>query len=394
MFSNNSTAILMTDRPELAAYAELYNAETEGRKIEVVYREIPWLALETKAGSPDLVAGESLSSTYAVNNFESLDRLIRNGKLNAAQFYSGLLDMGRVAGKSYLIPVSFSLPAIIFKTDFSETMPDDYIITYEDMRRLSGEFNIIDERPTRMGYSPRWQPDFMYTLSGLFGASYAESGKSVPVWNEAKVRETVNYAIDWIETTNGGWESENAFQAKYMYDPLYKLLDTRRILFNYLGIDRYLSIPAEVRETLDFRWLSDGEKIVVDKVLFLGVPKRSKHKKTARDFLLWLFDYQTQVKLLESAQFRRMRFFGIAGGFSSITSVNTDALPRFFPFVLGHIPHGGYLGFPDRLPASWELMRTEVVAPWFAAAASETGTESDLASQLSQWRLRQPELYR
>ena len=112
------------------------------------------------------------------------------------------------------------------------------------------------------------------------------------------------------------------------------------------------------------------------------------------DFISWLFTFETQVKLLESAQFERMRFFGIAGGLSSLTAVNTDAIPRYFPFILGHVPHSGYLKFPDRLPASWELMRDEVVIPWFENAIIGSETKQTLADSLAQWRLRQPDLYR
>lgn len=394
-FSNNSTAILWTDRPELAVYAELYNTQTEGRKIEVVYKEAPWLALETETKHPDLAAGTRFDSVLTSKHFESLDSVIRKGRLDPARFYRGAFEMGRLEGVCYLVPVSFSLPAVIFKADLASSLPNDYIITYEEIRLLSNGFNAMDGRSLRLGYSPRWQPDFVYRLSQLFGADYTQSKERLLMWNDAKVRQTVTYAADWIETTNGGLSREKIFETRYMHDPLYKLLDTDRILFNYLMIGSYLSIPATIREKLDFRWLSDGEKIMVgDDVLFIGVPRQSRQKKTAQDFICWLSSYETQVKLLESAQFQRMRFFGIAGGLSAITAVNTDAIPRFFPFMLGHIPHSGYLAFPRRLPASWEMMRSEVIVPWFTTALSETGAAATLADAIARWRLRQPAFYR
>lgn len=395
LFSNNSAAVLWTNRPELAAYAELYNARTEGGKIEVVYKETPWLALETESSKPALVAGTRLDSAGILKDFQTLDKMIRKGLLDTSLFYTDLLNMGYMGGKCYLLPVSFSLPAVIFKADLAESIPDDYIITYEQMRGLSEGFNIVDDRPTHMGYSPRWQPEFMYNLSRLAGANFRESDSGLPVWNETKVREAIAFAADWVESANGGYDLEYDFESKYMYDPLYKLLDTGRILFNYITIDELLSIPAETRENLDFRWLSDGAKIeVAEDVLFIGVPKQSRQRRTAEAFISWLFSYDTQVALLESAQFKRMRFFGFAGGLSSLSAVNTDAIPRFFPFLLGHIPHGGYLDFPHRLPKSWERMREEVIIPWLADSVSEEGSTETLADSLARWRLRQPEAYR
>ena len=393
-FSNNSTAVLWTDRPELAAYTELFNAETEGGRIAVVYKEIPWMALEQASGHPELVVGTRLDGSLAAEHFNSLDRLIQKGELVPARFYDDLFEMGRIDGKCYLVPISFTLPAVAYRGELNTALSDDYVITFEEMRSLSGEFNVVDELPIRIGYSPRWQPEFLYYLSQIFGGNYSESTRNLPVWNDTKVQETLAYAGDWVETTNGGIEQELTFESKYMYDPLYKLLDSGRILFNFMMIDKYLTVPSEVRENLDFRWLSDGTRVVVSEdVLFIGAPKQSKYRKTAEEFITWLFSYDTQVKLLESAQFQRTRSFGIAGGLSSLTSVNTDAMPRFYPFIHGHIPHGGLLEFPARLPESWERMRSEVIIPWFREALSPVEEKGSLADSLAQWRLRQPELY-
>jgi ABC-type glycerol-3-phosphate transport system substrate-binding protein len=393
--SNNSTAMLWTDSPELAAYVELYNAETDARKIEVVYKEIPWLALESSAEQPELVAGTRLDSSLSIDNFASLEKLINKGEIDQSRFYPGLFEMGQVDGKCFLIPVSFSLPVVVFMAELNSDLSDDYIITIEEMRAKSEAFNVIDETPTRIGYSPRWEREFVYRLSQLFGTRFSETKDNLLVWNEAKVQESLSYAIDWIESTNGGYEREDFFESKYMYDPMYKLLDANRVLFNSMMIDEVLSVPTEVREHLDFRWLSDGERIFAgEDVLFIGAPKQSRYKKSAEKFISWLFAYETQVKLLETAQFERMRSFGIANGFSSLTAINTDVIPQYFPFVLGHIPHSGYLEFPDRLPESWRQMREEVILPWFAEAVSPSHEESSLAESLAQWRLRQPDLYR
>ena len=395
LFSNDSAAVLWTDRPEIAAYVELFNAETEGRRIEVVYTEIPWKSLENEAEHPDLVAGTRLDSVLSIRHFATVDRLVDSGVLKPAGFYHELFEMGRKDEKTYLLPLSFSLPIVVFADEFSTAFSDDYLITADEMRRFAVEYNIVDGRPTRMGYSPRWQPEFIYGLAVLLGAEFNESDERLPVWNDAMVQQALLYSIEWTETTNGGYELEDHFVLKYMYNPLYKLLDTSRILFNFMRIEEFLALPAAIREHLDFRWLSDGSKIAVwDDVLFVGKTRQSRKRKTADAFLAWLFDPVTQGKLLETAQFERTRSFGLAGGFSSLISINVDALPRYFPFLIGHVPDGDSLDFPNRLPEAWADLRNSVIIPWLSTASKLDATAVPLSEAIRLWRLQQHELYR
>jgi hypothetical protein len=394
VFTNNATAVLWTNRPEMAAYAELFNAEMDGRRIEVVYQVEPWRALENDAEHPDLVAGARLDSVLSIGHFASIDRLISKGSINPASFYQEALSMGRREEKTFLLPLSFSLPIVVFRSEFSASLTDDYYIGVDEMRKLSGEFNIVDGRPTRMGYSPRWQPEFVYALALTLGAEFEETDERLPEWNDTRIQQTIAYAVEWINDTNGGYELENSFETKYMYNPLYKLLDTSQILFNFMKISEFLSLPAAIRENLDFRWFSAGKKIsVCDDVIFVGKTRQSRKIKTTDAFLSWLFKPATQVKLLETAKFERMRSFGIAGGLSSLVSVNIDALPRFFPFLIGHLPDRDLLDFPNRLPEGWEDMRDSIIVPWLSAATSPDADPKPLGEHIRQWRLQQPGLY-
>ena len=394
LFTNNAVAVLWTNRPEMAAYAELFNAEMNGRLIEVVYQAEPWRALENEAELPDLVAGTRLDSVLSINHFAPVDRLISKGALNPAGFYQAALEMGRREEKTLLLPVSFSLPIVVFRSEFSASLSDDYYIGVEEMRKLSGEFNIFDGRPTRMGFSPRWQPEFVYAVALTLGVGFEETDERLPIWNDAKIQQTIAYAVEWINETNGGYEMEDSFESKYMYNPLYKLLDTSQILFNFMKISEFLLLPATIRENLDFRWFSNNERIsVCDDVIFIGKTRQSRKTKTTDAFLSWLFMPETQVKLLETAQFDRMRSFGVAGGLSSVVSVNIDALPRFFPFLIGHIPDRDLLDFPNRLPEGWEDMRDSIIVPWLSAATSREPGPKPLGEHIRQWRLQQPGLY-
>ncbi|MBT3271700.1 MAG: hypothetical protein HN368_00990 [Spirochaetales bacterium] len=395
LFSNNATAVLWTDRPEVAAYVELFNTESDSGRVEVVYKEVPWLALENSADHPDLVIGTRLDSSLAIGNFAPLDKLQKKERITPSYFYPDLLAMGMKDGNLHLLPVSFSLPIMVFKAELGLALADSQLISLEELRMLCGDFNIVDDLPTRMGYSASWQPDFMYALAVIYGADFRESDERLPFWNNPNVVKAMDFAAEWSTITNGGYDIEDSFHAKYMYDPLYKLLDTSRILFTFMQIEDFLSVPAAIRETLDFRWLSDGMNIYAgEDVLYAGITRQSRKRRTAEDFLAWLFLPETQDKLLESAAFERMRSFGVANGLSSLASVNGNLLPRYFDFLLGHIPDGADIRFPNRLPESWEEARSNVIFPWFSDVTEDGETEHQLADLLRQWQLQHPDLYR
>ena len=395
LLSNSSTAVLWTDRPELAVYAELFNAEGEDVRVEVIFKETPWISLETESVHPDLVVSTRLDSDLTVKHFGFLDQLIKNEQISPDSFYRQLYVQCLREEKLVLLPLSFTLPIFAFRSEYSAAMSGDYVIDPIELRKLCREFNDGGDKPGKIGFSPRWQPESIYALAILFGADFREAAQRLPTWDEADLQQAVVFVRSWIDEINGGIAAEEFFGIKYMYDPLYKLLGSGRILFTYMNIDEFLSVPAEVRENLDIRWLSNDEIIHVgDEVLYIGRTKQSKRKRASLDFIAWLVNGATQERLLETAQFERMRSFGFAGGFSSVIAVNTNVLPRYFPFLIGHIPHEENLVFPVPLPESWRSIKTEVLYPWLVEAVSNAEIEESLSSRINQWHLQQPDLYR
>ena len=395
LLSNNTTAVLWTDRPELAAYAELFNAENADMRVEVIFKETPWLALEIESEHPDLVVGTRLDSDLTIEHFGTLDQLTKAGLISPDSFYRKLYVRGLVEDKPVLLPVSFSLPIFAFRSEYSAMISNSYDIDPIELRKFSREYNGEGNKPDRIGFSPRWQPESIYALAILFGVNFREAAQRLPAWDEADLLQAIVFSKAWVDEVNGGVAVEEFFKTKYMYDPLYKLLDSGRILFTYMEIHEFLSVPAEVRENLDFRWLSNGEIIqVCDEVLFIGRTKQSRQKKTSFEFISWLLSAKTQDQLLELAQFERMRSFGFAGGFSSVISVNSNVLPRYFPFLIGHIPNEESLVFPSPLPESWHEIKTEVLFPWLYEEVSAKEPSEALSDRMKQWLLQQPELYR
>ena len=200
----------------------------------------------------------------------------------------------------------------------------------------------------------------------------------------------MEYLAAWSTELNGGIEVEDAFIRKYLYDPPYRLVADMRIRFAFSTIDEYLNVPAAIGERLDFRWPSRGDSVYVEEdPVFIGRTRESRNRKASIAFLSWLFRQETQSELLEIDRYRRVRGFGIVGGFSALKSVNNDELVRLYPFLRGRIPTEANLNFPARLPASWPSIREEVIYPWMTEASATPSEAEPLADALLEWlRLR------
>jgi hypothetical protein len=129
-----STAILWTDRPEFALYAESFNAAQDRYKIEVQYFESPAKKLTDTREYPDIVTGSWLKSASTRTLFRPLDYLLKDQSVDPSAFYSRLLALGRIEGKQYLFPVSFNLPALVFARDNGQLLSNLFVISPEEIK--------------------------------------------------------------------------------------------------------------------------------------------------------------------------------------------------------------------------------------------------------------------
>ena len=391
--SNSGTAVLWTNKPEIAAYIELFNTEQNFYKIEVVYKNDPSVALKNESSAPDIVVGENLNNRELGKFFSALDHQIQKEIISTKDIYPELLTLGQREEKQILLPVSFCLPAIIYRGEDIVPLADAFIITLDELRSLSKPLGKESMDSSRTGFSPQWQPEMAYLVTYLFGADFHETPEGLPAWNDFRLTEAIDFIRNWSIEINGSIVAENTFIDKYMYDPGYKLVNNGRIRFYYTDICDFQIIPAEIRDALDFTWLSDGTRIpVYDQILYMGMTKQAKNRKAAAAFISWFFLPETQSRLLESAQFSRMRVFGIAGGFSSLEVVNTSSLPRYFPFLLGHVPGAESLKFPSPLPVSWPSMKLDIVFPWLLEMSGTGEQIESLGERLRTWQLQHPEV--
>lgn len=390
-----ASASIWTDVPEFAQYAELFNAEHSAYRIEASYQaDLPG-ALLTRKDKPALAVGRGLKASSLRFTFQSMDRLFTDLRLSQAAFYPELLKLGKQDGRQIYLPVSFNMPAMVFRQD-NLPAATGFFLSMEDVRSLGKAYNRSQGASTRMGFSPRWNPEFLYLYASLYGAAFRE-GKPL-AWNEANLQKAISSARDWVLEANGSASAEDDFQFKYLYNPGERSVAEGRILFSYHDSDDLFLLPEEKRSSLDFRWIARGGKVpVCEDIPYLALCRGAKGSRAAETFIAWFFREDTQRRILEQAKaFRTMEIsFGIAGGFSSLRQVNEKSFPSFYPALVGHLPPAESLDTPPILPREWPALKAGVVLPLLEEYCSEAPgsplpSQQEVQRRIQEWLKENP----
>jgi len=371
---SGNAAVLWTDLPEFAVYAELFNASQNTYVIETRYFESTAERLTSGEAWPDLAAASWLKSASTRRLFQPLDSLFaKEGKeddegIDRASFYPRLLALGAIGRKQYLLPVSFNIPAIVFQREYGLSLSNPFTIELDEIKDRGKAYNQESYGVyTRMGFSPSWDDAFLYTAASLFNASFREAAPGPLAWDEEALEEAMTFLRRWTEEANAGAQAEDDFTFKYLYDPPSKLALSGRILFTYMESDSYFTLAEERRSGLDFRWIAGEERIPLsERTVYLGMCKNTRNAVAAMAFIRWFFRLDTQRALLEYAGRYRMSetSFGVAGGFSAMRTVTEQAFPRFYGDLLGRMPPEAFLTPANILPRNWTVLKEKVILPY------------------------------
>ena len=379
---------LCTNRPEMAAYVEHFNTLSDDYRVILCYKVSPAESVMSRERDADLILGPWLNGSAARRHFESLDGLFKREYLDRDSFYTGLLNAGTWESKQVLLPLSFNMPAVVFPVDALPGEVPRLVASLEFIRENGAAFNeSVRDRLVRMGFSPLWQPEFLYSAAEIFGAQFRETPEGSIHWNSARLQDMKEFCASWVAETNLGYEQDNQFQRTYLYEPMSKLLDSGRILFYMTDTSTLFRSVEDQAEEVDFRWLGTENRIAVDEqVLYFGIPKGARNRRGARLFLTWMFQPQTQARLLEINQEKRLDTFGIAGGFSSLRNVNEREFPRVYRRLLGRIPPEQMLAFSKALPVDWGEQKKQIVVPWLVSYVTGRADEELLSQRLMEFR--------
>lgn len=360
------TAILWTDQPELAFYAEQFNLVQDQYKIETKYMKQPAQELVSTSLYPDIIVGNWLKSSSTRTFFLGLNELIDKERIRKNAFYPALLNLGRIDETQYLLPVSFNIPVLVFSAEHQDLISNPFTITLEEIKSLGQNFNIEkDAVYTNMGFSPTANDEFAFAVSVLFNTSFREGNPIA--WDPMALERSVVYLKTWIEEANTTIQNEEDFVFKYYYDPPAKLVLSGRILFACLTSNEFFTLGEDNRSQLAFRYISHNNVIPVDeRMTYMGICKKGKAGEAAKAFIEWFYQDETQRGLLADSRQKRLsgNLFGIGNGFSALRSVTESIFPQFYPNLLGHIPPADYLNPPNILPRNWMTIKEQVILPY------------------------------
>ncbi|OJF77153.1 MAG: hypothetical protein BKP49_03185 [Treponema sp. CETP13] len=388
-----NAVIIWTNKPEIATYAELFNASQNKVKAVVVYKENPVNAFPPTEVEqvPDLVISTGLKNEKVRRNFVPCDYLFTNQLINKYIFYPQILNLGNVDNKQYLLPVSFNLPAVVFSTENEDLIQDDYVLSPSQIRDTAAKFNVLksENQYTKMGFAPSWNTEFIYQMLKLNGANFAESS-NIFSWEKQAIEQTVTYLRDWTTTYNSSTTAENDYKFKYLYTPDLDWISSKRCLFAYITSNRLFQVPTQKLNTIDYRWIGKNNEICIDDdIVSMGMYKYSKNLAAAEHFIVWFMNEDNQKKMLQWKEELNLysKTFGIVDGFSSLQSVNERVYPIFYPNLFGNLPIADTLKTPNILPAKWDSIKERVLIPYMQEAINTDNTETKdtIESLLSLW---------
>ncbi len=390
--TDSHTVIIWTNRPEIAAYIEEFNASHKKTKVEVEYKQNPGKEFKTATSLPDMIFDEYLNAKGILPLFTSLDTLFNEHGIHRNLFYQNLLKQGVLNKHQLLLPVSFNLPLIFFNKTHTSQFIVPFFMNLDNLKNASVAANKqTTKKFITRGFSPLWNTETPFQTAILFHADFHQT-HSFLTWNNENVVKSIAYMKDWIKTVNGGLIQEKDFIDKFLYDPKPKLITGNRIAFSYSNLNDFFALPPEKRNNLDFRWFSTDNKVQsLHTILFTGIPKGAPHKKDAETFLIWFFNMATQKKFLASTNHKRIRIFGLAEGFSSLKEINSNELPRFYPGLMGHIPPESSIIFPPEVPENWLQIKEKVIKPWFFEQINKANPPvTTLEEAIKEWEKQNP----
>ena len=389
--AEDSIAVIWTNCTDFIDYCEAFNNAQDQYKITMSYKQNPADALMNTATPPDIVIGPWLRGDAARVKFAKIDNLLSEKKINPNIFYPLLLTLGNENETRYLLPVSFNLPTIIFSDSQKNLVKTNFTLSLEEMQKLSADYNKKHNGEyTKMGFSPRWDPNFLYVTAQGMDVSFAET-KNLFSWNDTALQEVIAYTRGWSTRVNTNAAAEDEFKFKYLYDPPYMLVTGGRCLFWYLPSNELFSLNKERLKSLDYRWMNyNGKTPLQDSIIYAGICKKAKNRKASEAFLQWFFNEESQKQMLARSQMNNMiaPSFGLAGGFSSLRNVTENIFPVYYPLLLKHLPQTEDFAAPHNLPHNWEQLKKEILFPYLREqTASFTSDEKPLRlnRRISEW---------
>lgn len=386
--------VIWTSCSEFVQYIELFNKTHRENNAILVYKENPALSIPPARDEtpPDIIIGSWLRNDAPYKYCKPLDYIFYNKILSSDLFYKQLFEAGQKNNLQFLLPVSFNLPTIVFSQENKNLVPDNYTLTFEQIRKTGAEFNTKNDKGvfTKIGFTPLSNNDFLYLSTKIFDVNFREENGKI-IWNSEKLQETTDKLKDWIFTENESAQTEQDFAFKYLFMPYYRQVISDRTLYAYTTSDQLFKTIKNQDFGIDYRWVVQNKKIPIeDSMIMLGIYKECRNQPGATEFISWFFNVDNQQKILERKEKLNLdtELFGISGGFSSIRDVTEHILPVFYTHLLTNLPPSQMLSVPQKLPARWDSYKSLVIEPYLRSVITAQPEETVMSIEdlESEWR--------
>lgn len=376
---NSSSIILWSDKPELADAVELYNMNGSEYRVIFQYKEDLVSSFFKEETKPDIIIGEDLSNSTVKNELIDLNEALKSGT-GFADLLTTPLISGTERGEEYpLVPLSYSPLTIVYRKNSKRIEGNSIFLNINEILDLGIQFNEEKKR----GYSPYWDENFLLAFLDLNGTSFREGKENLLEWNREALESSTDFLGDW-QIRNGGLESMDAFNSKYLYDNRIKLLKEGRILFSAYNLGDYMALSDSMIRILDFSYVSYGEKMHPGVVVYGGINKKNRSLEQSALFMNWLLEKGNQELIISSAIRNGTGSFGFLGGLSSFDDVNRGIITAYYPVLEGKIPFSSYLHSEPEKPVEYKKVQNELITRWLRDERKGSAETLDVA--FDKWR--------
>lgn len=358
--------MILTDTPEMVAYAELFNASDAGGKAFVTYTSSPESELRQNPERYDLIFASSILDKELIDSFHNLGSLVSRNRISGSELYPHLLESYRNQSRYPVIPAAFDLH--IFLTKATDEKQKQLTVSFEDIMNANSNFSVFRNGVySKIAFSPMWSRNLFYHYLEDHDCEISSWGKDYLNINTDKM---ISLLSEFKNTYRSAFPLENSraekyFREKYLYDHYSNLLLSDRILFYDTEFSNWIKIPQTENKKFDFYYFCENGKMTTEPdVVFFAIPKNSEEKGQAKKFIGWFFEKETQTMLITESEKVWLNSFGIAGRLSSVIETNESALCRLYPDLIFHLPNPDLIYGPEPKPIGWEQLTEQILDPW------------------------------
>ncbi|WP_171832071.1 hypothetical protein [Oceanispirochaeta sp. M1] len=371
-----------SDRAEVAELVNLFN-QSQSQYTAVFIYKTSGSEEGSNPGNQDIVISSGLHSSFYKEKLSGLNSLRKKSFVQS--IYPELLKTGISDTTLKTIPLSVSLPLVIS----GDTISEGKYTSWKDLSRYAADFNVLKEDSLiHSGFSPPWSKTF---LTAYFNNRIDSFRTELNKNNFQEIRDRSQELLAWIIETNGSLEMCRAFSKKYRYIPDYRLIMNGRIALSVIPLEEWALLPDSITRELNAEILKFEDGVQSIGILSAGIPLQSENQAGALFFLNWLLEDSTWEDYLTIVSRNRDESFGFLNGISASEKLNTDLLPRYYPWMKSHTPRAGEFASQTEIESQWTQVWTELFLPLVLESVTNSQFSKDFSNEYRKWLLQNPD---